>query len=717
MCGPAMKLTRKSAVVIAVLIVVWYLVIPCRDVFSADAYYDITGGWNSQVSTVYCSCPYPLITSNSGQFIQTDDTFQMITSSGVVYSGSVNGTRYSASTTFSNGTVGYIRFTVLSPATGAGTYSQYDFTMNCYNETAFTMNFDSVIIMNTAPDIPVLSSPENGSAGVSLTPDLTTGAFSDPDTGNTHQKTDWQVSTWDDFSGSVLYESSATRLTALTVPASVLEGETAYYWRARFYDNRGTASQWSEAFSFTTGQGPVDVNGNGIPDNRENSTADLNGDGIPDIRQTDEIKTLNTVVGNGQMGLSVKTSAAGTRTVRIDSIDPGDISRYARPHSMPLGMLSFTLEVAEPGGTAAVQVFFSESAPENAGWLFYDSINGWSDYSEFVTFSADRKSAVLLLKDGDYGDADGLENGIIVDPSGFGIGSWLTGKITDDASEEPLSSGTVTVSDIDLTVHTLPDGSFVTLLLPGTYDLSISASGYRTAAVTGLTIDEGSIHNQNVRLEGRCLITGMQVAGPPSTTGKAKFTVNAQSGGDIINYRYSIHDGYGTAAYDGRNWRSMTTTEYITDNSCGYKFDTSGKSIVVAWATSSAVNRVTSTGIPIIGWSVDTSSSGCPVNFTGVTMSGEQKVNEKLTISVSAASGCTSDLFYRFSMHPYYGTSDYDGTHWTGMTATEWISTGTIDYSFTASGKYIVVVWVTDDTSSAFSGGVPIIGWSVDIEP
>jgi len=46
--------------------------------------------------------------------------------------------------------------------------------------------------------------------------------------------------------------------------------------------------------------------------------------------------------------------------------------------------------------------------------------------SEFIigphaTFSGDRKSVVLELKDGEYGDADGGANGSIVDPSGPGI--------------------------------------------------------------------------------------------------------------------------------------------------------------------------------------------------------------------------------------------------------------------------------------------------------
>ena len=64
-----------------------------------------------------------------------------------------------------------------------------------------------------------------------------------------------------------------------------------------------------------------------------------------------------------------------------------------------------------------------EPAPSNVNWYKYDPVNGWQDYSAHATFSGDRKSVVLELKDGDYGDADGVANGLIVDPSGPGIAS------------------------------------------------------------------------------------------------------------------------------------------------------------------------------------------------------------------------------------------------------------------------------------------------------
>ena len=72
--------------------------------------------------------------------------------------------------------------------------------------------------------------------------------------------------------------------------------------------------------------------------------------------------------------------------------------------------------------------------PIGAIWIKYDPINGWQDYASHTEIFPGRTTVKLDLKDGDYGDADGIENGIIVDPSGFG--SQLT---TDDLAFSPFT--------------------------------------------------------------------------------------------------------------------------------------------------------------------------------------------------------------------------------------------------------------------------------------
>jgi len=120
--------------------------------------------------------------------------------------------------------------------------------------------------------------------------------------------------------------------------------------------------------------------------------------------------------------------------------------------------------------------------------------------------------------------------------------------------------------------------------------------------------------------------------------------------------------------------------------------------------------------LPITGWSVDISKESCKTDITGFDLSGARQVNNPISFTVNAQNECSDTLYYRFSVHPEYGTDWYDGLHWTNMADTEWISANTIDYTFTETGKYIVVVWVTDDSTNVESEGIPIIGWSVDIE-
>ena len=164
-----------------------------------------------------------------------------------------------------------------------------------------------------------------------------------------------------------------------------------------------------------------DANLNGIPDSQEvDVTVDLDNDGTPDVNQP-TIKCVNTVAGNGQIGVSCKDCQNVSEIIAIKSIDPATISDNAnRPATMPLGLLSFTLRVNNPGDVVTVTVYLSEAASDSAKWYKHDDTIGWRQCPEdMASFSADGMSVVLTLTDGSHGDADGIENGIIVDPSGL----------------------------------------------------------------------------------------------------------------------------------------------------------------------------------------------------------------------------------------------------------------------------------------------------------
>jgi hypothetical protein len=285
------------------------------------------------------------------------------------------------------------------------------------------------------PNQPVLFAPADGTIDLGLTPELQTEAFSDPDRGDTHSKTQWQISMERNFSSLLLDITASSHLASITVPDAILEEGTIYYWRVRFYDNHDAASGWSNAFSFTTLTTQQDADANDIPDDQEvDNTVDLDNNGTPDNEQAD-IMCVRTAVGDGQIG--VKIAANCTTIDCLQSIDPDTITDTTnRPEELPLGLISFKVTVNTPGATAEVIIYLSE--PAASSWYKYDTINGWQDYSAHATFSTEGTAVTLELKDGGFGDADGAANGIIVDPSGL-----AGATIQPEPSPEPIpeSSG------------------------------------------------------------------------------------------------------------------------------------------------------------------------------------------------------------------------------------------------------------------------------------
>jgi hypothetical protein len=145
-----------------------------------------------------------------------------------------------------------------------------------------------------------------------------------------------------------------------------------------------------------------------------------------------------TVTDNGISGFdegvvtfrSVNDEEMGIRTdensdlVYLAAKDPAEISnRTNRPTDMVYGLIEFVVRVANPGDTAQVTVLLPEPASEEHEWFKYIEGSGWENYSEHAEFNEDRTEVTLTLQDGGFGDADGEENGLIVDPSGLGIAS------------------------------------------------------------------------------------------------------------------------------------------------------------------------------------------------------------------------------------------------------------------------------------------------------
>jgi hypothetical protein len=278
------------------------------------------------------------------------------------------------------------------------------------------------------PKQPVLLSPSDNEI-VSLKPILQTDAFSDPDPTDTHTSTRWQIVRAED-QFLVFDKTSVASLTELVVPGLLLDESTSYEWRVKFADNHGLSSEWSEYAMFSTDYNVADSDGNGIPDHQEvESTLDLDGDGTPDNDQGG-IKSVNVTGESTQIGISIPEAEPILSIVSLEAENLADILNEShfldQSSEFPYGLISFKLIVNQPGDEVVVTLHLSHAASPGGTWYKYDPMDDiWHDYSAYTDFSADRKRIYLILKDGGFGDADGIENGIIVDPLGLSVPSSL----------------------------------------------------------------------------------------------------------------------------------------------------------------------------------------------------------------------------------------------------------------------------------------------------
>ncbi len=255
-----------------------------------------------------------------------------------------------------------------------------------------------------------------------LQPNIVCEAFSDPD-GDIQGQTQWQISTASDFNSAVLDVTSSDQLTELTVPHMLLDSNTTYYLRVRFYDIYLETSEWSDSVEFTTLADSNDINDNGIPDDQEvDYSVDIDGNGISDVDEPENIKTIQATDGSTQIGITRDEDSTGEieEIENVQLIDPTTITdNLNRPKNLSFGLFAFRLRVTT-GATVKVKIHFSRSIPSGSSYFKYNTLRGWLDYSDYVTFHADGKSITVEITDGGLGDSDGTENGVIIDPGGLG---------------------------------------------------------------------------------------------------------------------------------------------------------------------------------------------------------------------------------------------------------------------------------------------------------
>jgi hypothetical protein len=270
---------------------------------------------------------------------------------------------------------------------------------------------------NLPPDPPDLIEPSNHATAVTPTPTLIVDGFHDPNPGDRHAETLWQIASDRDFSDPIFELRTDRHLRVLMLPALLMEKNRLYYWRVKFIDHRGEDSLWSDAWSFVTTVHPIDDDGNGVPDDQEiAAVTDLDQNGVADHLQND-IKCVETPSGTVQIAIKCADADGFLDELTAFESDAGG-APVAPPVNLPMGMVGFRINLTHIGGIVEVTLYFSQTLADDLTWYKYTPLNGWEDYGNYVTFNADRRSVTMALQDGGFGDADGIANGIIVDPSG-----------------------------------------------------------------------------------------------------------------------------------------------------------------------------------------------------------------------------------------------------------------------------------------------------------
>jgi len=328
---------------------------------------------------------------------------------------------------------------------GLDEYTDYAFVVRAYDGNLESADSEEVRLAGLVvpPEQPDAVSPEDDADDLFLTPVLQAGVFNSPDPHDTHLQSQWMITRESDGL-CVMDSTSANHLTELDVPPLMLAENTTYIWTVRYFGSKGSVSEWSPASRFTTGASALDGDGNGIPDDQEVGTAvDLDGNGVADAGQ-DNLLCVNVLDGEEQVAILAPDGSGVTQITAMEATELDTIGNVEQfPYDLPLGLVSFRMELEHVGATVGITVYFSEPAPQTARWVKYDTVNGWQDYSAHAVFASDRMSVDLELQDGGFGDADGVANGILLDPSGLGVanGNPASGEDVHALTDSAASSG------------------------------------------------------------------------------------------------------------------------------------------------------------------------------------------------------------------------------------------------------------------------------------
>ena len=300
---------------------------------------------------------------------------------------------------------------------------------------------------NIAPAQPEVLYPCDGATDIETTPKLEASDFTDPDTQDSHAQSEWRIVSEQGAKIVMQVIKDKGQLTWYRVPKLILNSNSVYSCQVRYYDSQGNASQWSLPVRFTTETNQTDANSNGVPDSQDVSVhTDLDRNGISDLQETNVMKSVLAIDEQYTIAVDLKENDDNTTTIDgATTLDPDTIDDMPKMEDIfTYGILTFRIQVEEPGQEILATIFLSGSISPDMNWLSLNADGDWANCSEDITLNADDRSIIRQLKDGGENDADGVANGTIV----HAIGPIVKSDQQQDPINDPIEDESP-ISDSD----------------------------------------------------------------------------------------------------------------------------------------------------------------------------------------------------------------------------------------------------------------------------
>jgi hypothetical protein len=125
-----------------------------------------------------------------------------------------------------------------------------------------------------------------------------------------------------------------------------------------------------------------------------------------------------TATGTGIVTFSTNNSFL----VNLVAVSESSLPQAGKPtQAFPHGFFSFDITGIAPGDTVIVTITLPTTMPMGTQYWKYQVPAGWIDATPLLGDNDGDNVLTLTLTDGGLGDADGIANGIIVEPGGPGI--------------------------------------------------------------------------------------------------------------------------------------------------------------------------------------------------------------------------------------------------------------------------------------------------------